>query len=277
MILIADSGSTKTDWRVITADGKIQQFKTPGINPYHQSKEEIIKLLQTHLLPQIDDTIEAINFYGAGCSVPSMVALLKGAISEVISNADVNIFHDLLGAARSLCGHQPGIACILGTGSNSCSYDGVDIVDNISSLGYILGDEGSGSWLGKRLINDYFGRDLPTTAKKLLEDKLEMNRAEILENVYKKPLAGKYLAGFSPIISDNISDPYFYNIVHEGFSLFFEKNIKKYKNFEKMPVHFTGSIAFYYSNILRQVASEQNVFVKNIAESPIAGLTLYHK
>ncbi len=277
MILIADSGSTKTDWRVIQADGKIRQFKTPGINPYQQSKEEIEALLDVHLLPQIGSNIEVINFYGAGCSAPSMVSLLKTAFSKVIQNAEINIYHDLLGAARSLCGHQPGIACIIGTGSNSCSYDGVDIIDNISSLGYILGDEGSGSWLGKRLINDYFGRNLPVSAKKLLDDKLNMTRVDILENVYKKPMPGKYLASFSPIINDNISDPYFYNIVHEGFTLFFEKNIKKYENFEKMPVHFTGSIAFYYSNILRQVASKHNVLVKNIVESPIAGLTLFHK
>jgi glucosamine kinase len=277
MILIADSGSTKTDWRSIDTDGKIKQFKTPGINPYQQSQEEIVQLLSTTLAPQIHDSVEAINFYGAGCSAPGMIALLKEAFASVLPHVNINISHDLLGAARSLCGNEAGIACILGTGSNSCSYNGKDIVDNIFSLGYILGDEGSGSWLGKRLINDYFGRDLPSSSIALVEEHLEMSRETILESVYKKPMPGKYLASFSHFIHQNISDPYFYRIVHEGFTLFFKRNIMKYENFDSMPVHFTGSIAFYYSNILRRVAADYNVHVKNIVESPIAGLTLYHK
>ncbi len=277
MILIADSGSTKTDWRILDGQEKITQAKTVGINPYHQTEEEIARLLTEELLPQIAPEIQQVYFYGAGCTGEAVIQQVKRAFAAVFPGADVWVHSDLFAAARALCGHEPGIACILGTGSNSCLYDGKEIIDHIPALGYILGDEGSASYLGRELLNRFLKRDMPEPLRQHFEKRYQVTQAEALENVYQKPQANRYIAGFSRFAFHHLNHPYIARIVYDGFKTFFERNICRYENYQQYKVHFTGSVAFYYGNLLRQVANDQGVVLQNILESPIAGLTLFHQ
>ncbi|MEQ9287973.1 MAG: N-acetylglucosamine kinase [Cyclobacteriaceae bacterium] len=277
MILIADSGSTKTEWRVIDGDGNVSQIRTSGINPYYQEENAIAGILEAELDDHLGLPVEKVFFYGAGCSTQESRDKVANCFATLMPGAECEVSTDMLAAARSLCGHQPGIACILGTGSNSCLYDGVSIVENVPSLGYILGDEGSGSYLGNRLLGHFIRKELPTAILAKMDKRFELSRPVILENVYQKPAPARYMAGFSKFIFQNISDPFLYKMVYDGFMLFFEKNIMKYTDYKKEQVHFTGSVAFYYTNILRKVAADLGINVKHIVEGPIAGLTLYHQ
>lgn len=280
MILIADSGSTKTDWRIIQDDGQIQQAKTLGFNPFYQDREEILYELQNVLLPQIasPELVTAIHFYGAGCSTEKNILLINEVPKMVFPVARVNAHTDMLAAARAVCLNEPGIVGILGTGSNTCLYDGDDIVYSRPNLGFILGDEGSGSYMGKALITAYLYGDLPAhLLEKFTKRYNDISRAEILENIYKKPFPNRYLASFSRFLYHNLKDPFIYRLVYESFSILLDKHIMRYENLSDYKVHFVGSVAFYYSNILRQVANDKGVTLRNIMETPIAGLTLYHQ
>ena len=277
MILIADSGSSKTDWRVLSHHGSIQQAKTIGFNPFYQPPEHFDKDIREVLLPQISKEVEAIYYYGAGCSTEANRNIIKDVLSKYFDNAHIVVSHDLLAAARALCGDQSGIACIIGTGVNSCYYDGSNIVENVSSLGFILGDEGSGSHLGRKLVADYMRKDLPQEISDRFYKRYELERDQILERVYQGEMPGRFLASFSKFIFQNIKSPYCHRLVYESFRLFFEKNVMKYDNYKNMPIHFTGSVAFYFNNILRQAAADLSIHVGNVVESPIAGLTLFHQ
>ncbi|WPP49406.1 N-acetylglucosamine kinase [Catalinimonas niigatensis] len=277
MILIADSGSTKTDWRVIDEAGKISQAKTVGLNPYLETKEKIAAVLREELYPQLNTSIHEVHFYGAGCTTPSACALISEAIKTVFQEVKVAVNSDLLGAARALCGTEAGIACILGTGSNTCLYDGKEIIDNIPPMGYIIGDEGSGSNIGKELINRYFRRELPPGIKEKLEKRFDMSKESVLENVMRQPYPNRYMAGFAKFVFQNLKEPYLMQMVYSILANFFDKTIAHYDNYQQYKIHFTGSIAFYFGNLLRQVANDKGLRVFNILESPIAGLTLYHQ
>jgi len=278
MILIADSGSTKTDWRIISGSGKIYQAKTGGMSPAYQKPGEIGKELKEKLLPQIEGhDVENIFFYGTGCVGEKNVNTVRKELEKVFEDVEIHVTHDLLAAARALCDQAPGIACIAGTGSNSCLYDGKNIVDVVPSLGFILGDEGSGARLGMRLVADYFKRVMPEGVKIKFEARYNPREEDIIEQVYKQELPNRFLASFNKFIFQNIKEPYLHQMVYQNFADFFARNIEKYPDFNRCPVHFTGSIAFYYNNILRQVARDRGVTLKNILESPIAGLTLYHQ
>ena len=277
MILIADSGSTKTDWRIIAKDGSIQQLKTEGFNPYYQSSKEISHKLKVQLLPNITSDISTIYFYGAGCANPEKNKIIEEALCENFKSSTIEINSDLLAAARSTCNHEQGIACILGTGSNSCLFDGKEIIDNIRPLGFLLGDEGSGAYLGKILLVSYLRGELPEKLAKKMNDRYKVSINDVLQKVYKEPFPNKYLASYSKFLYDNINEPYVYQLVYQAFEMFIKMNVMKYENHENIKVHFVGSIAFYYANVLRQVASDLGIGVKNILETPIAGLTLYHQ
>ncbi len=277
MILIADSGSTKTDWRLIDNDGNVSQARSTGINPYYQNDEIILNNIADGVEKFIDKEISFIHFYGAGCSSPENIKKIELGFQSLFSKAIIEVNHDLLAAAHALCGHEKGIACILGTGSNSCLYDGKQIIDNVPSLGYILGDEGSGNHLGKRLLIDFARNDMPENIKTKLIKRLDLSAADILSQVYQKEMPAKYLASFSKFIFQNLKDPYLYQLVYDSITAFFDNHILKYENAEKLPVHFTGSVAFYYANILRKIAADKGIFVSHIIESPIAGLTLFYK
>lgn len=275
MILIADSGSSKTDWRILNTNSSIGQLKTDGINPYFEKEEEIFEKLNVQLKSQIRQVISEIYFYGTGCTDDKKPAV-KNAIKRCFPKAKIHVENDMLAAARSLCNHEKGIACILGTGANSCLYDGRNIVRNLRSFGFLLGDEGSGAYLGKQLIINYLRGDLPDHLSDKFDKRFQLSENEIMENVYAKPFPNRFLASFSKFLFDHHKDPYIYKLIYDGFTLFFDKNVLKYENARDCKVHFVGSIAFYYANILRQAGQDKGIIVKNILESPIAGLTLFH-
>jgi glucosamine kinase len=274
--LVADSGATKTDWRIIKGDGEIEQARTAGFSPYYQTTEEILTELRTHLLPNVQHHIDEVHFYGTGCSSADKVKIVEDALRPVFPEASIFVDHDLLAAARALCGHEPGIACILGTGSNSCLYDGEKIVDQLPNLGFWLGDEGSGGYLGKKLIQDFIHKEMPQDLWLKFEKRYKVDRDILLDHLYKKPFPSRYAASFAKFLFDHRSTPYAYQLVYNAFDEFFKKSVNKYENYQSYRIHFTGSVAFYYNDILRQLASDRGVVVKNILESPIAGLTLYH-
>jgi N-acetylglucosamine kinase-like BadF-type ATPase len=278
MIAIADSGSSKTDWRIISADGQITQATCAGINPYQHDVESILAALGS-VAWQIDEGVgvKEVYFYGAGCSTAGNISKVKEALTATFPGARIEVNHDMLAAARALCGEEQGIACIIGTGMNTCLFDGHDILDQVNSLGYILADEGSGAYLGKRLMADYFRRNMPDQIAHKIEKRFGLTKELVLEQVYHESVGSKYLANFSKFIFQNIKEPYMYRLVYEAFGEFFERNILKYENYQHYKTHFTGAVAFYYSDILRQVANDKGVVVRNIIESPIAGLTLFHQ
>jgi len=277
MILIADSGASKTDWRLIDNTGKTEQTQTLGFNPYYQPIEQFEKEVREVLLPQVKFAPQKIYYYGTGCSSDKNRKLIRNVFENFFRDAHIEVWHDLLAAARALCGTEEGIACILGTGSNSCYYDGAKIVDNVTSLGYVLGDEGSGGYLGKRIIADYLRKDLPEKLWDQFKQRFPFEREEFLDRIYNQEMPSRFLGSFSHFIFQNLNEPYCDQLVRNGFEEFFEKNVMKYPGYEKLKVHFTGSVAFFFSNILRQVAKEKGISVQHILESPIAGLTLYHQ
>lgn len=277
MILVADSGSSKIDWRLLDGDGSIRQATTPGFNPYYQPLDHLKSSIRDSLVPAVNGTVKRIFYYGTGVSSPRNQELVRSAFLEFFPGASVDIEWDLLAAARALCGQERGIACIVGTGSNSCLYDGNKIIGQVANLGWILADEGSGSSLGKALLVDYLREKMPEGLAKQFKQRFPFTREEFLEKIYQQEKPSTFLATFSKFIFQHIKDPYCYKLVYQGFSEFFENNVMKYADYQRTRVHFVGSIAFYYSDLLRQVASDKGVTVKNILETPIAGLTLFHQ
>jgi N-acetylglucosamine kinase-like BadF-type ATPase len=280
MILIADSGSTKTDWRLIDDESKIHQFSTQGINPYFQTGEEIALLIGNELLPGIrprmQDASLQLFFYGAGCRAADKKQLVAAALSTQFPEAEIIIETDMLGAARSVCGHQAGIAAILGTGMNTCVYDGTNITANRTSLGYILGDEGSGAHLGKIFITAFLNDELPAAMAARFSERFKLSKDEIIDSIYKKPMPNRFLASFSRFIYQNLKEQCMIDLVSGCFSEFFDRHVCKYPQHRELKLSCAGSVAFYYSNILRAVAENKGVNIDTIVETPIAGLTLYH-
>ncbi|WP_194777250.1 ROK family protein [Pararhodonellum marinum] len=277
MILIADSGSSKTDWRVINPNGDIHQFRTFGFNPYYQTKGEMQVEMDQPELRELKGKIEEVYFYGAGCSTHENKSMVSEAIQIVLGKVPVHVDHDLMAAARATCGHKPGITCILGTGSNSCDYDGQQITDSKPSPGFILGDEGGGCHVGRKLLVDFIHDEMPAEIRKDLVKSYGVTNEIIQENVYKKPFPNRYMASFCKFISDHKSHPYCYQLFQSSFEEFFKKTVMKYPDYKSKPVNFVGSIAFHNSDILRATASKLGLQVHLILETPIAGLTLYHQ
>jgi len=274
MILIADSGSTKTEWCVVTGNGTTEKVVTPGINPFYQESENISAILQKEFTAV--RKFDAIYFYGAGCINQEKQDIVRKSLIKVFEAAHIFIGTDLLAAAHSLCQDQPGVACILGTGSNSCYYDGRQIAANVSPLGFILGDEGSGAVLGKKLIGDILKKQLPLSLINDFFETYHTTPAEILENVYKKPFPSRYLADYTKFLSRNIKHPEIENIVITSFREFVKRNLLQYPGVGKTPIHFTGSIAFHFEAQLRKVIEEQHLILGNIEHAPMKGLVNYH-
>ena len=277
MILIADSGATKTDWCFGTSLSNRQTIHTEGINPFHTDKTNIEGIIRHQLIPQLLDTplpeCTAIYFYGAGC-IPERTEGIENVLKACFPRASVHISTDLLGAARSLCQREPGIACILGTGSNSCLYDGMQIIDNISPLGYILGDEGSGAYLGKRFLGDCLKRQLPIHLTQGLMERYRLTVPDILEKVYRQPQANRFLANLTPYIYENRKIPEVKNFLKECFTEFFKRNVLLYN--QTLPVSFTGSLAWFFQEEIRESAQEQQLPVGQFIKNPISGLAVYH-
>ena len=277
MIIVADSGSTKTDWRVISPNGAIDQVVTEGINPFHQRAEDISSIIEKSDLPRIGRRALEIYFYGAGCNYPDKIALVKDSIKKFFPQSDIYVSHDLIAAARALCGNNEGIACILGTGSNSCYYDGEQIHQAHPSLGYILGDEGSGAYMGKKFMRDYFYDKVPTIIMKKFEDTYQLNTDQILDSIYSKALANRFLASFSTFFKENSQHPYIHGLVYECFYDFIDTHVIPYQNHEDVPTNFVGSIAFHFQDILEKVVIDAGLQFGKVIKSPIVGLATYHQ
>lgn len=277
-ILIADSGSTKTDWVLLDNNNIISQIQTIGFNPYFQSSEDIYTEISNHLLPILKSQLNAvtqISYYGAGCSTPDKIQVVKHALYLAFGNINSEVNHDLLASARALCGKEKGIACILGTGSNSCLYDGNSVIENVPSVGFMFGDYGSGAHIGKTFIQNYFDNKLPLHLTIAFE-KAGYHRELILEHVYKKPLPSKFLASISTFISDYKNDSYVKDLIAECFTLFFNSQIAKYTNAKDLSINSVGSIGYYYQDVLEIVAKKEGYKIGNIIKSPIEGLIKYH-
>ncbi len=278
MILIADCGSTKIDWCVVN-DGKVvEQIFTSGINALLMTEEQIRETLAAELAEKVKGyAIESVYYYGAGCLFDDICANVRRAIAHNVPTAKtIEVHSDLLAAARALCGQNEGIACILGTGSNSCYYNGKEIVDNVSPLGYILGDEGSGAVLGKLLVGDVLKNQLPKELCEKFLTEYDLDRQKIIEGVYKKPAANRFLASLSPFLIKNIEEPAIHRLVLNAFKSFFVRNIENYSNYKSMPVSFVGSVAFYYKDVLAEAAKALDITIGTIIKCPMEGLVKYH-
>ncbi len=279
MKLTVDSGSTKTDWGFFNNGKDLKVYKTQGINPYHQSQEQIRDILESELLPLLTDVdrgaISELFFYGAGCATHTICALMSDILKIYFHNAEITVDSDMLGAARALCGKSEGVVCVLGTGSNSCLYNGKDIIDQVPSLGYILGDEGSGAVLARCFINSCFKRQMPDKLHKEFLDRYSIDREIIIMNVYRKPLANRYLAGFVPFIVEKRAIPEVHKMIIQCFTEFFTRNVINYHK-PWLPVHFVGSLANSLADELKETADSLGMTIGKIMASPMDGLIAYH-
>lgn len=278
MILIADSGSTKTEWTAMdeyTGEVVAQAF-TRGLNPFFVTAEEIRDEIETRLLPQLpSDWYTRIYFYGSGAR-DEKKPMIRSAISSCLVG-EVSVMSDMLGAARALCGHDGGIVCILGTGANSCCYDGEEIVANVPPLGYILGDEGSGAVLGSHFVADLCRGLLPQSVSEDFRQMYpDLKIAKILDRVYKEPQPNRFLASLAPFIRRHLGVPEVKSLVKDCFRSFFRRNVMLYRSWEEMPVHFVGSVAHHFSEVLTETATEEEVRMGQILSMPMEGLVRYH-
>jgi glucosamine kinase len=276
MILVADSGSTKTEWKVIRDGVSEESLFSAGINPYFLSGKEIFRLLRKELKTLSGQSFASVFFYGTGCNSPAKEDTVKDAISRFLSAGEIFIGSDLLGAAHSLCMGEPGIACIMGTGSNSCYYDGSKIVSNVSPLGYILGDEGGGAVLGRKLVSAVLKKQVTKTVIDLFFETYHLTPSEILENVYMKPFPNRFLGQFAKFISNNIDNKELQEIVTSSFEDFIIRNILQYPESRVLPVHFTGSIAYYFRPFLEDLLVSNKLRPGIITLTPMDNLVRYH-
>ena len=278
-ILIADSGSTKTDWVCLQPGGDSPQIEvhTVGLNPFHVSDNEIRSVFQHELLPQLGGVqVDAVYFYGSGVR-PEVEVRMVGLIKEAFPHAqNVEAHSDLLGACRALCGHNEGIACILGTGANSCVYDGTKAVHNTPALGYILGDEGSGAVLGKHLLHDLYTGILPQNIRMAFERETGLQLSEIINKVYREPQANRFLASLSEFIHRHLDDEGIRQLVYYTFSDFAHYHLSRYGR-KDLSVSFVGSIAWHYKEQLSLILQMQGYQVGIIMQSPLQGLISYHQ
>jgi N-acetylglucosamine kinase-like BadF-type ATPase len=278
MILIADSGSTKTAWCLVRDSQIVKRFETAGINPFFQTEDEIVAQLKDGLLPEVEaNCVENIYFYGAGCANPEKNRVLEGLLMSVVGSKTAFVASDMLGAARGLLGRESGIACILGTGANSGVYDGEDLVKGVYAGGYILGDEGSGGVLGKLLISDWVKKQMPQDIYDALTEEYGLTYLGIVDRVYKQAFPNRWLAQFTKFMSARREHPYIHNLLVEAFKAFFERNIKQYDEWKALEVGFVGSIAFYFNAELREAAEVCGIKLGKVMQNPIEGLVEYHR
>src|SRR5471030_119414 len=278
MILIADGGSTKTNWCLVTDDHKKVYFNTEGYNPYFVSGDYIIRSLNENLSVELEkDKITEVNYYGAGCSTVDKRKQVQDAMAVVFTTAKVNIGHDLLAAARSVLGNTPGFAAILGTGTNTCLCDGKDVLQNIDSGAYILGDEGSGCYIGKKLLVDYLRGYMPEAVRESFWETYKLTPDDVNEKVYTEPRANRFCASFSKFVYDNnVHIEYSRNLVRTSFEDFFRNLVTHYPNYQKYTFNCIGSVGYNFRNVLEEVVTENGMIVGNIIRSPIDNLVKFH-
>lgn len=276
MKLIADSGSTKTAWKLISNSGLVKSIYTSGINPFFRNEDDIFEELSLKLLPETGSDVSEIYFYGAGIINVEKGMIISNALSRIYKSAIVNTYSDVLASAHALFGHKSGIACILGTGSNACLYNGKEIVKGISPLGFILGDEGSGAVMGRKLIGDFLKEVMPEDLRIIFSNQFNISREEILNRVYRTEKPNKFLAQFTIFLFENIEKEYCADFVTQNFSEFFARNICKIDDFNSYNLGFCGSVAWYFQEILTKVAKNNGFDNLTIIKDPIDQLEKYY-
>lgn len=280
MKLICDSGSTRASWRGIASDGKIFSWQSEGLHPFFRSEDQIMEVLHHQLLSGIGfpnpQTISEIHFYGAGCANLERAKPIVNALGKIFSSSEIHVESDLLGACRGMLQHEKGLAVILGTGCNAALYDGERIIENRPSLGYILGDEGSGAWIGKEILNAFYYDQMPEELAKAFRIEHENDLEFVLENVYRKPLANRFLASYAKFAGKHKEHPFIHKLIVNGFVSFCSKHLLFYPG-ENLPVSAVGSIAFHFREYWNEALDQIGLKPGNTAESPIEGLVSFHK
>lgn len=279
MILIADGGSTKADWIALDANKEeIFRVRTLGLNPAVVSKEELTnRIVNMFQLINIKEEVEQIHFYGAGCGTPKPVAILEEVMSGIFTNADIKISEDMLAAVYAASGTEPAIVCILGTGSNSCYFDGENLQMKVASLGYSLMDEASGNYFGKQLIRDYYYEKMPKRISEAFSEQFNLDADFIKFNLYRQPNPNMYLASFAKFMFEFKEDKYVKKVIKKGFQEFFKFRILPYHPSPTLPIYFIGSIAFYFRDILEKVAKKNELSVTDVIQRPIDNLLDFHR
>jgi len=277
MKLIADGGSTKTHWVLLEGNQVKNTVMTAGMNPYFHTSESLGAIISADLIPFImPDHVREIHFYGAGCSTEKNDLLISETLQQHFHKASIKVCHDILGAARALFGNKEGISCILGTGCNCCYYNGHEIFSKVDSLGYLFGDEGAGSYLGKTFMSAYLKKILPADLRNSFDLEYHYTLEDILNSLYNRPYPNRFLASFSEFLAGRQEHPFVRKLVKDSFLAFFEAQVKHYDNYRELPVSFVGSVAFYYENILREAAASEGIRIGTIMQAPMEGLILYH-
>jgi N-acetylglucosamine kinase-like BadF-type ATPase len=275
--LIADSGSTSTTWCLLIPGQKKKTIQTRGISPYFQTGEEIQQLLLSELLPKLKGTmVDEIHYYGTGCGNVTNVKMIKDALKKVFGSKKINVNTDLLAAARAVCGNEKGVVCILGTGSNSCYYNGNKIVKNSPGLGFILGDEGSGAHLGKKVMQYYLYGTFDEDLMDRFAAKYQTNSIEMLEAVYREPLPNRYMANFAGFLVENRGHYMIENIIEDSMNDFIFHHIYKFKESWTLPVHFVGSVANGFKDVIKELFLGYELQMGKVVKSPMDGLIAFH-
>ena len=276
--LVADSGATKCEWCLIQPR-KTTIFVTQGLSPYFLGKEAMTDIIRKEVLPNLskNTSIDSVHFYGTGLGNPNHAKMVNKVLKSIFPSSKIEVNTDILAAARALCGNENGIACILGTGSNSCYYNGKKIVKNRAGIGYILGDDGSGAYLGKKVVQYYLYETFDAELMEKFKKQYGLSPTEILENVYQKPLANRYLASFTLFLAENRGHYMIENIIEDGLNDFFYQHLLKYKEIWEYPINFIGSVAFGFSDILQELCSAYEFKVGKILQKPMEGLIAYHR
>ncbi len=277
MILIADSGSTKTDWRIIEDNGKVTALESSGLNPFYLTDREITHEVENSILHELHtEDVEQIFFYGAGCSTPEKNQIIMDGLTRIFPKATLSVASDVVGAARALFKDQPGLSVILGTGTSTALYNGQEIVMSIPSLGYILGDEGSGACFGRELIKAYLHDELPGTIHDDFNHVHNLSVEDIKHAVYKEVKPNQFFASFTRFIAEHLNDPFIQTMIRKGFSDLFVKQIMKVDGWQDHKIRFTGSIAYYFKPLLEEIAAEYDAKIDGVLKAPIDELVTYH-
>ncbi|MEM7575441.1 MAG: hypothetical protein AAF433_21235 [Bacteroidota bacterium] len=278
MILVADCGGTKADWALLQAKTGDKVVTTPGFNPVVHPPaqfEDVVGQLSKDELPYARP--DKVFYYGAGAWDYRRKELIKDTLLGAWPQADVEVMHDLLGAARATCGHEAGISCILGTGSNSCLYDGQEVIDNVTNLGYLLGDEGSGCHLGKALLRAYFYRELDEDLTQSFEQYAQVDRATVRDTVYDSPNPNTYLASFTRFMGEHLQHPLIQDLILDSFGEFLDRHVRKYDSHLSLPINFIGSIAFHFKEVLLAAMASRNLRAGRFVPKPIQALADFHR
>lgn len=277
MLVIIDGGSTKADWYIQLPNGLLKSLTSTGFNPNYDDEFKIIRLLEKEVKGQFpSDASMNIHYYGAGCWDISRKQVVKRAMLQNFPNAFVHIDHDLLAAAKATCGDKAGIACILGTGSNSILYDGHSEKDNVTNLGFLMGDEGSGAIIGKELVKAYFYREMPAELRPIMDKECPNGKMDILNEVYKGGIPAAFLASFVKKFYEKRSHPFIWDLIKNCFDEFLKRHVFKYEDFRSLPIHFVGSVAYHFKEILEELMEEHQLRMGVVLQRPIEALFNYH-